>query len=72
MPAQAETIELVISTEADKLERFAASELERYLEELSPVSVTIVSSPSPTAAGFVLLGTSRWKPQTYPKTITGV
>jgi hypothetical protein len=49
---------LVISREADKLEQFAASELEGYVERLFRVSATIVSSPSPNAEAFFLLGTS--------------
>ncbi len=57
-PGQATSVELVISKEADTLERFAAAELERYLERLFGASATIVSSPSETAEAYFLMGTS--------------
>ena len=57
-PAQAGSVELVISKEADKLEQFAASELVRYVQRLFRLSATIVSSPSSSADAFFLLGTS--------------
>lgn len=65
-PAQATTVELVISEEASELERFAASELQRYLKELFQVSATVVSSPSPSAEGIFLLGTSDHHPALIP------
>ena len=54
---RATSIELVIAEKADKLERFAASELQRYLDGLFGESVAVVSAPSQMAEAFFFLGT---------------
>jgi glycosyl hydrolase family 67 len=53
----AKSVEVVISKEADDLERFAAEELQRYLRRLFGESANVVSSPSATADYLFLLGT---------------
>jgi hypothetical protein len=55
------SVEVVISQEAmdaNGLERFAATELERYLQRLFGVSTHIVTSPTDSADGYFLLGAS--------------
>jgi len=55
------SIEVVIvkeATEANGLEQFAATELQRYLQRLFGVSAKIVPAPTDSADGFFLLGTS--------------
>ena len=53
----AKSVEVVISTDADDLERFAAEELQRYLRRLFGESANVESSPSATADYLFLLGT---------------
>ena len=60
--ADAGSIELVIPKKADRLERFAASELQRYLARLFRASATVVSSPTQTAECVFLLGTATRHP----------
>ena len=54
--AKERTVELIVSKEADELERFAASELQGYLKQLFDVSATITNSPGKTAEYLVILG----------------
>jgi len=56
--ARARAIELVVAKEADGLERFAALELQRYLQRLFGVTAPMVSAPRATAEGLFLLGTT--------------
>ena len=53
--AKERTVELIVSKEADELERFAASELQGYLKQLFDVSATITNSPGKTAEYLVIL-----------------
>lgn len=53
-----QSIELVISKAAGGLERFAAAELDRYLQRLFGVSVRIASVPSGAADAVFVLGAS--------------
>ncbi len=61
-PAFTENIELVVAPEADGLVRFAATELEAYLEQLFPVSVGIVAAPTEKSDTFFVLGTTEQFP----------
>jgi hypothetical protein len=53
-----ESIEVVLPPKASELERFAASELQRYLKHLFDVSARIVPKPSDSADVVFLLGVS--------------
>jgi alpha-L-fucosidase 2 len=55
-PARARLVEVVIPPQADKLERFAASELQRYLVRLFGASVNMVPAPTASADCVFLLG----------------
>jgi len=61
-PVLGEPVEIVISKQAEPLERFAASELERSLERLFVVSVNVVTSPGETASPLFLLGATAHHP----------
>jgi len=52
----ASKIEVIIPGDADALERFAASELQRYLKRLFGVSATVSESPGETADCSFVLG----------------
>ena len=52
-----QSIAVVISQDASGLEQFAAAELQRYLQRLFAVSVTVGSSPNDTADSVFMLGT---------------
>jgi hypothetical protein len=60
--AWSESVEIIVSSEADPLERFAATELERYIEEIFPASVDIVSEPGGKADAVFLLGAATHHP----------
>jgi hypothetical protein len=64
--AGAKSVEVVISQRAGSLERFAASELKRYLAELFGVSASVVGSPSAAANHLFLLGTASDSPGRTP------
>ena len=51
-------IEMVIAKDAGGLERFAATELERYLQRLFGASVSVASAPEGTADALFVLGTA--------------
>jgi hypothetical protein len=53
-----ESIEVILPPKASELERFAASELQRYLKHLFDVSARIVPKPSDSADVVFLLGVS--------------
>jgi hypothetical protein len=55
---QAMSIEVVVAKDAGELERFAASELQRYAKPLFGATATIVETPTAAADGFFFLGTS--------------
>ena len=55
---QTMSIEVVVAKDAGKLERFAASELQRYAKRLFGATATIVETPTAAADGFFFLGTS--------------
>jgi hypothetical protein len=72
-PCEAKSVEVVISKDADRLEHFAASELQRYLKRLFGASAAITSSPGQTTECLFLLGTANHNPagasggQQFPK-----
>ena len=55
-PARTKRFEVVIPPQADKLERFAASELQRYLVQLFGASVNLVPAPTASADCVFLIG----------------
>jgi hypothetical protein len=56
-PARTKWLEVVIPPQADKLERFAASELQRYLVQLFGVRVHLVPAATASADCVFFLGT---------------
>ena len=61
-PDAVQAVEVVVSQEAQELERFAATELQRYLQRLFRVSVDIGSEPSASADAVFLVGSSTRPP----------
>jgi len=56
--AEANSVEIVVSKEANELEHFAATELQRYLQRLFGASANLVAVPTQSADAFFLLGAS--------------
>jgi hypothetical protein len=56
--AETPAIDVLVAKEADALEQFAASELQRYLGRLFGLTATVASTPRPQADAMFLIGTA--------------